>query len=233
MLHFIDPLRDINFLSMFFRLLIAFVCGGAIGLERTYKNRPAGLRTHILVCIGGTIASATGIYLYVNAGFPTDITRLAAQVVSGLGFIGAGTIIITKNQTIKGLTTAAGLWTSGIIGLAVGAGFYEGAIITTVLIIITETYFSVLVQRIVKTPEFMIILHYHHKPALDQALRYCKDKRLLITNLQVKGECEGENPIYAAVITVKPRQNQKVDHDAIISHIKSISGVFGVEEEDF
>ena len=233
MLHFIDPLRDINFLSMLFRMLLAFVCGGAIGIERTYKNRPAGLRTHILVCIGGTIASATGIYLYVNAGFPTDISRLAAQVVSGLGFIGAGTIIVTKNQTIKGLTTASGLWASGIIGLAVGAGFYEGAIITTILILLTETYFSVFVQRITKTPEFMIVLHYHHKPALDQALRYCKDKRLLITNLQVTGENEGDNPVYSAVITLKPRQNQKIKYEEITSHIKEIPGVFGVEEEDF
>ena len=109
MLEFFDPIREITFMTVMIRFLIAIICGGLIGIERSYKNRPAGFRTHILVCIGATIASMTGIYLYLNMGLPTDISRLGAQVVSGLGFIGGGTIIVINKKRIKGLTTAAGL----------------------------------------------------------------------------------------------------------------------------
>jgi len=233
MLSFLDALRDINLWTVIFRLVLAFICGGAIGIERSYKNRPAGLRTHILVCIAATVASMTGIFLSLNMGLPTDISRLGAQVVSGLGFIGAGTIIITRKQTVRGLTTAAGLWGSGIIGLAVGAGFYEGAIITTVLILITETLFSSLVQRIKKAPQFDIVLRYHHKPALDQVLRLCKDNTLAITNLQVIGNNDDEVPVYSAKISLRPRQNQRVDHEDLLRRIREIPGVYEIEDEQF
>ena len=125
MLSIFDGIRDITTLSTLIRMFMAMLLGGVIGMERSYKNRPAGFRTHILVCVGACIASRTGIYLYLNMHLPTDISRLGGQVVSGLGFIGGGTIIVLNNKKIKGLTTAAGLWTCGIIGLAVGAGFYR------------------------------------------------------------------------------------------------------------
>ena len=115
------------------RLACALICGGIIGIERSYKRRPAGFRTHILICIGAAITTLTSQYLYLNMHYFTDMARLGAQVVAGIGFIGAGTIIVTKRQSVKGLTTAAGLWTSAIIGLAFGGGFYEGGILATVL----------------------------------------------------------------------------------------------------
>ena len=224
----IDALRGITFGSVLLRMLLACLAGAVIGSERSYKNRPAGFRTHILVCIGAATASMTGIYLYLNRGLPTDISRLGAQVVSGLGFIGAGTIIVTRNRTVKGLTTAAGLWASGVIGLAIGAGFYEGGIFAMVLVILTETLFAYLNTRIMRTPEFDITLHYHHKPALDQVMRTCKDNRIAITNLRVVSDSDPEKALYTAVLSLRPRL--RVNRDVLLTRIRSIHGVQDVEE---
>lgn len=224
----INPLRDINFFTVGLRMLLAFLCGTAIGFERSYKNRPAGFRTHILVCLGATTASVTGIYLYLKMGLPTDISRLGAQVVSGLGFIGAGTIIRTRNLSIKGLTTAAGLWATGVIGLALGAGFYEGGIFATLLVLVTEVFFSRLNALIRVSPEFTIRLHYHHKPALDQVMRYCKDQKIAITNLKIVHRSDAENTNYTALLSLRP--GIRLDRTLLMVHIRNIHGVVEVEE---
>lgn len=223
MLSFLDPIRGISFSTVLIKMSLAFLLGGIIGIERSYKNRPAGFRTHILVALGATVASMTGIYLYLNAALPSDISRIGAAVVSGLGFLGAGTIIVTKQYSVKGLTTAAGLWTSGIIGLALGAGFYEGAVIATVLILITETTLGGLVNRIKRDPEFKIEVSYHHKPALDQVLRCCKNNKLAITNLQVVGAPVMKESEYRALITLRPRN--KADKEKLFSEIGQIHGI--------
>ena len=128
MLSVFDGLRSVTTLSVFVRLACAFICGGIIGIERSYKRRPAGFRTHILICIGAAITTLTSQYLYLNMHYFTDMARLGAQVVAGIGFIGAGTIIVTRDKRVKGLTTAAGLWAAAIIGLVCGAGYVECAI---------------------------------------------------------------------------------------------------------
>ena len=97
MLTFLDGLRGIDLLSVFIRMVLSCLCGATVGLERSAKNRPAGFRTHILVCLGAMVASLTGLYLYLEALMPSDISRISGQVISGLGFIGAGTIIVTKS----------------------------------------------------------------------------------------------------------------------------------------
>ena len=150
MLSVFDGLRDVTTLSVFVRLACALICGGIIGIERSYKRRPAGFRTHILICIGATITTLTSQYLYLNMHYFTDMARLGAQVVAGIGFIGAGTIIVTKRQRVKGLTTAAGLWTSAIIGLTFGGGFYEGGILATVFIMLAELVFSRIEYRVLE-----------------------------------------------------------------------------------
>ena len=227
MLSIFDGLRDVTFGTVLLRMILAFACGGVIGLERSYKNRPAGFRTHILICIGGAIASMTGLYLYLNLGLPTDISRIGAQVVSGLGFIGGGTIIVTQKKNIKGLTTAAGLWASGIIGLALGAGFYEGGIVATALVLLAEIYFFRVGARIPHSKEFRMVLRYHHKPALDQVLRYCKDRRLVIHNLQVTGESGSDNAVYTAVISLRPRL--PVEPDSVVEYSRDVEGVLSAE----
>ena len=227
MLSCFDCIRDITMLSTLIRLFVAMLLGLAIGMERSYKNRPAGFRTHILVCVGACIASMTGIYLYLNMNLPTDISRLGAQVVSGLGFIGGGTIIVINNKKIKGLTTAAGLWACGIIGLAVGAGFYEGAILGTALVLIAETVFSVLGSKIPHNEAFQILLQYNDKNALNDVMRYCKDQRMVISNLAATGQRDETHSVYSVILTVRPRE--KVDHEKIHHHINDIPGIIAVE----
>ncbi len=172
MLSIFDGLRHVTLLSVFVRLFFAMICGGIIGIERSYKRRPAGFRTHILICIGAAITTLTSQYLYLNMHYFTDIARLGAQVIAGIGFIGAGTIIVTQRQHVKGLTTAAGLWTSAITGLAFGAGFYEGGILTTLLIMTTELILSRLEHRFLENvPEINLYMEYQNKHCLDDVLQ--------------------------------------------------------------
>ena len=122
----------LNLFSTTIRLALAFVLGGVIGLEREKKGGSAGLRTHILVTVGSALVMLTSLYIYDNCqgkGF-IDPGRLAAGVVTGIGFLGAGTIIRSK-EGIRGLTTAASIWVSAAIGLAVGCGYFSAAIIVT------------------------------------------------------------------------------------------------------
>ena len=113
-----------------FRIFLALIVGGIIGMERGRQGRAAGMRTHILVCLGATLASMTGIYVYEALGVSNDPLRLAAQVISGIGFLGVGTILIKGRFQITGLTTAAGIWCAATIGIALGIGYYEGALMT-------------------------------------------------------------------------------------------------------
>ena len=124
MLELFDIFRGnyIDWLTVAVRLVTAIICGGVIGLERERKRRPAGFRTHILICLGAAMTTLTSQYLVLNLHMFTDMARLGAQVIAGIGFIGAGTIIITKRRQVKGLTTAAGLWAAAIVGLCCGAG---------------------------------------------------------------------------------------------------------------
>lgn len=125
----LDYVRELNMASICLRVLLAVICGGTIGLERGVKGRAAGFRTHILVCVGAAMATMTGQYIVTYLSPNADPARIGAQVVSGIGFLGVGTIVTTKAHRVRGLTTAAGLWTSACIGLTVGIGFYEAAIV--------------------------------------------------------------------------------------------------------
>ncbi len=131
-------LSEYNFLiHVLIRAFLAVIIGAAIGSERARHGRAAGMRTHILVCLGAALTSMTGIFAQNYLGNNGDILRLAAQVISGVGFLGAGMIILKNNNIITGLTTAAGVWTTSVIGIAIGCGFYSGAIIVATLYLIT------------------------------------------------------------------------------------------------
>lgn len=132
---FIELISDLNLVSTAVRLLLALILGGAIGFERGWRGRAAGFRTHILVCIGACMAALTGLYVTEVLGYQTDPTRIAAQVISGIGFLGVGTILVTGNMQVKGLTTAAGLWSTAAVGICVGVGYYPAAIMATVLLV--------------------------------------------------------------------------------------------------
>ena len=133
----IEFLEDFSAGSIAVRLAIALILSGIIGLERTKHGRQAGMRTHILVAVGACLASLIGVFA-VEEGFSTDPMRLGAQVVSGIGFLGAGIILIQNKSKIVGLTTSAGLWNTAVLGLALGVGFYEGALICFFISLITS-----------------------------------------------------------------------------------------------
>ncbi len=132
-------LLSLNEISMILRLFLSALLSGVLGFERVRKRRAAGVRTYILVCTGAALVMMTGQFVTQTYGVGQDAMRIGAQVVSGIGFIGAGTILLTGQHRIKGLTTAAGLWSSACIGLAVGAGFYLGGIAVTCIIMLTMT----------------------------------------------------------------------------------------------
>ena len=130
-------LKDLNTGSVCFRLCLTVILGGIVGIERERHGKAAGLRTHILVCLGAAMAVMTGMYISDLYGEKTDASRIAAQVVSGIGFLGAGTILVRNKSTITGLTTAASVWATGTLGLAIGSGLYEAAILCTVFMLFT------------------------------------------------------------------------------------------------
>lgn len=136
----IEFLRDFNIASIAIRLVLAMIMGGTIGLERGKQGRAAGMRTHIFVCMGATLTTMIGYFslMHYETGDPL---RVAAQVISGIGFLGVGTILLKGRFQITGLTTAAGLWCAAAIGIALGAGFYEGAIVTFICSVLTVTTF--------------------------------------------------------------------------------------------
>ncbi len=174
------------------RLVLAVAAGGLIGLEREIHGRAAGFRTQILVCLGSTLIMLISIYGFEMSGIITtrDPARLAAQVVSGIGFLGAGTIL-REGTSIKGLTTAASLWVVAGIGLAIGAGFYLGAVVATILAVLT------LVNRLEKYllphEERSLMMHIADKPGQLAAIAtLLGQKRVNIRTMKVDTTDDGE-----------------------------------------
>lgn len=146
--------------SMILRLVLACVLGGLIGFEREHVHRPAGFRTHILVCVGSALVMITSEYIFnkYSSHVNIDPARLGAQVISGIGFLGAGTII-KEGVSVKGLTTAASLWAVSCIGIAVGAGFYSGALIATIIIYMTLIVLKKMQGKIASNKTIRLYVH--------------------------------------------------------------------------
>ena len=143
-------LQEFSLFSAFVRLVFAVILGGVIGFGRERHGRAAGLRTHILVCLGSAIATLIGHYSIAVLNSPGDPMRIGAQVLSGIGFLGAGTIISKGRFQVTGLTTAAGLWATASIGLAIGIGFYEAALVGTLLVVLTMSILAKFDANIIK-----------------------------------------------------------------------------------
>lgn len=227
MLELFDGLRDITLAAIMLRMTLAVLCGGLIGMERTAHRHPAGLRTHILVCLGASITMMTSQYLYLYMGYFTDMTRLGAQVIAGIGFLGAGTIV-TNRQRVKGLTTAAGLWASAIIGLAAGAGFYEGAILTTILVEVTLAILIKVEKYVIEhTAAVRIFLEYTKNDTLDEVVAFCNnDGRANILDLEVSRPKSPKN-VTIAMFTV--RLSKPLDKQQLIHSLLEIDGVILAE----
>ena len=230
MLSWFDFLRtgELDTISVLIRLVLAVICGGCIGLERERKHRPAGFRTHILICLGAAMTTLTSQYLVLNLHLYTDMARLGAQVIAGIGFIGAGTIIITKRRQVKGLTTAAGLWASAIVGLCCGAGFVEGAVIATAIILFAEFVFAKLEYFIISNSRASnIYIEYVEASLLGAIVDVIKKSGANVIDLEItksKGSLKHPCAIFAVQF---PR---KSSHQALMAAISKIEGVVAVEE---
>ncbi|AUB53660.1 MULTISPECIES: MgtC/SapB family protein [Enterococcus] len=193
------------------RLSIALLFGGAIGFERQYKNRPAGMRTHILVCMGACIIALIQVEIASGAlrnalEYPelvgtlrSDEARLIAQVVSGVGFLGAGTIIVTK-QSVTGLTTAASLWAIAGLGIAIGMGFYAIALTSFVGIVFALT----VVKRIIHVPttKKLVIQFIHRKETKDFLNDYFEKRNITIEDVNFDVKFVDDYRIYKNVYTI-------------------------------
>ena len=229
MLSIFDGLRTVTLASVTARMLLAVLCGGIIGIERAYKRRPAGFRTHILICLGAAITTLTSQYLYLNLHYYTDMARLGAQVVAGIGFIGAGTIVVTRQQRVKGLTTAAGLWASAIIGLAIGGGFYEGALLATALVFFAESALSRLEYRMLDhVPEINLYMEYADKASLEEVLRLFRENRISLQDMEITRTSGSETHNACAIFSL--RFSKGVSVDDLLTQVTRINGVVSVQE---
>ena len=147
------------------RLVLSAIVGGLIGIEREANNRPAGLRTHILVTLGSALIMLISTHGFNNLAYPGDPGRMAAQVVSGIGFLGAGTILRTGNS-IRGLTTAASIWVCGGIGLAIGGGYYVGGLTTAAIVLFSLMSLGVLEKKIFTKNHKVLIVQCKERPGL-------------------------------------------------------------------
>ena len=221
-------LKEPNNVSMLVRLTLAAFCGGLIGIGRVKKRRPAGFRTHTLVCLGAALTMIISQYLWAR-GQSTDLSRLGAQVINGIGFLGAGTIIVTGRQQIKGLTTAAGLWASACMGLAIGAGFYVGALVGCALIIITTSVLSALEVKIMSTARNMnIYIEFDNTDDLGHVIDTVKGVEVKIYDIEITRIRSSDGLPPSAILTL--RLPKKLRHADLMAKIASVSGVQSVEE---
>lgn len=224
----IDDIRGLNSCTILIRVLLALVIGGIIGIERGRKNQPAGFRTYMLVCLGATLVMMTNQYIYVsfNSG---DISRLGAQVISGIGFLGAGTILVTKKNRVRGLTTAAGLWTAACVGLAIGIGFYEGAIVVGVGILLIMTFFHKVENWIhARSAAMSIYLNLNSLDAVTSFISYCKEREYKVSDMQVSKEKEADKHTIAVMASLHLKRG--TPHVRVIGEVSKLDGVKYIEE---
>ncbi|ADL07999.1 MgtC/SapB family protein [Thermosediminibacter oceani] len=209
------------------RLFLSILLGGIIGLERESINRPAGFRTHVLVCAGSTLTMLVSLYMFekYRALTPMDPARIAAQVVSGIGFLGAGTII-RVGPTVKGLTTAASLWTVGSIGLAVGSGFYLGAIAATFLTFVTLISLSRIENFIVgkKFLQPLSLVVYDKPGQIGRIGTILGEMGVGIKKIRIEST---ENSRMVIVLLLRLPSN--VSLDEVIARLSQIEGIYSIE----
>ena len=263
---FLDMIRfthEFNIWGAMIRMMIAVICGGIIGIEREHKRRPAGFRTHILICLGAALTTMTSQYLWtyfnpnwiyaaenvsdmIPAGaWICDPARLGAQVVAGIGFVGAGTIIVTKRRQVKGLTTAAGLWVTAIVGLAIGVGFYLGVAIVTVLILVAEILFSKLEFYIAaKARDLTLYVEYGQGQSVTRILELLKEKDVRVLDVEIsKRKLSREESVLGGLLNEEEKasasvtcaiisvQFQKsVRHEQLLVSLSALDSVVTVQE---
>ncbi|MBQ8390875.1 MAG: MgtC/SapB family protein [Oscillibacter sp.] len=214
--------------------------GGMIGLERGFRGRPAGFRTYLIVCLGAALTMILSQYHYVMMetewaalakaiGVRTDVSRFGAQVINGIGFLGAGTIIVTGRQQVKGLTTAAGLWASACMGLAVGAGFYECVFLAFVLIFCCIRWLPQLGTYIVENARNMnIYVEFESMDDIGPILSRVKAQDVQIYSVEIDRGREERSSHPSATLSI--RLNQRRIHEQVLAGISDLESVYVIEE---
>ncbi|MCQ2508328.1 MAG: MgtC/SapB family protein [Dorea sp.] len=221
-------MHEWNLLTILLRLLLAMVCGGSVGLMRSLRRRNAGFKTHAVVCVGATLVMLTSVYIYMEFGPSFEIARLPAQVVSGVGFLGVGTIIVTGKNHIQGLTTAAGLWTCAGIGLALGIGFYSGALITTLLLLIVYRFLENMDEYAFSHSSILYLyVVIYSKDQIGTVLQRVKENYRVVKVEVGKANKKADS---AATMTMIVDVGHKKSHQKIINEMLAYEGVLIVEE---
>ncbi len=221
---YFPQLAELTTLSMSVRMVLSVICGGIIGIERGKKGHPAGFRTHILVSVGATIVMLTNQYMFYYLEGTTDMARLGAQVVSGIGFLGAGTIIVTGHNRVKGLTTAAGLWASACIGLATGVGFYEVAILGSIVIIFTSTILHRLDHYVTMYARvFEFYIEFDDTARVRELIRMLESQQLSVTSMSFGEKSKMRRKLAAVIIVVRSPKKRREDELRMV--IQGFEGV--------
>ena len=187
------------------------------------EHRPAGFRTYMLVCLGTTVVMLTNQYVYERFG-GGDPVRMGAQVISGIGFLGAGTIIVTGHNQVKGLTTAAGLWAAACIGLAIGIGFYEGAVIGGLAIILILIFFHRVDGFLLgKSRRMELYIEVESAKELNGFLKEVKGKNLEIRDVLMEPSQGIAKDSLAAIVVI--RWKQKICHEEVVGELRECPGV--------
>ena len=220
-----------NLGSVVFRMFLSIMCSGVLGLERENKNRPAGFRTYMLVSLGACITMLLGQYeFYCISGLTSlDVSRFGAQVINGIGFLGAGSIIVTAHQEVKGLTTAAGLWASACMGLAIGAGNYMCALIGFGLIIICFRLLPYIERHLMSNSKNMnVFLEFDELTHIHPILTLIKEQNIQIYEVEIMSE-KGMPADYPSAI-FSLRLDRKQNHAPIIAFLSDLEYVLRIEE---
>ena len=229
MLHNINAVAsELTTFGLFVRLGVAMLAGALIGIEREAKNKGAGIKTHVLVCIGSALCMAVGQYAIMQGPGNGDVTRIGSGVVSGVGFLGVGTIIVTGNREVRGLTTAAGLWTCACIGLAAGAGFIEGVIVSLFFVmfaLLVLRYFDKALYRMSK--EFDLYIEVDENHNVKHLLHELRRMDVSYSNIRfTKSVAPGDGPI----VMLSAQTSHMGEKEAVIEALRDLEYVRFLED---
>lgn len=226
-----DWAYDINVWSVILRVVLACLIGGIIGAERASKHHVAGLRTYILVCLGSCAAMMTNQFISDSA----DVARLGAGVVTGIGFLGAGTIMVTSRNQVRGLTTAAALWACGCVGLAIGIGFYTMAIAAAIVILLALVLLPKIEQSLQDRAKLVDIhIELLSRPDLKKLLEYVRSNNIQVLSIAYDPAYANTGlSVYSIALKInKNEQGKYIKHDLLLKKLKALEYVNYVEYMD-
>lgn len=220
-------LMELNFITVVLRLGFAMLCGSVLGIERMRKRRAAGMRTFILICSGSCLIMMISQFMNLAYGANGDLGRMGAQVISGIGFICAGTILLTGNHKVMGLTTAASLWSAASIGLAIGAGFYAGAVAMFVIMITTMLGLDGYRERVgKKSNTFHLYIVVEEKATVNQTLRAIREMDFTVSEVSAASNDLMEGVAFLCLL----KAEEKKYRQQTLAAVSSLPGVYHIEE---